>query len=220
MKTKNIIQRLCLFLFALMLALPAVATNYNREGYETFRSRELGKHQTVTTLRKGPVKVWFSHCKTSGGTGSDAIFELQKGTRIQIEVDEGYAIRWVILRDTEGGKRYSDPEGIKRISSVTPGYKYYFERNAISNSHISGGNQNQLNDDDNNIIVYQYDASAQSVEIRPHNNRNWEQFKVRDIIVGYVRAPKVRFEKDRYDIYSVSSVLMRLMPKDSVRSIL
>lgn len=204
MKTKNIIQRLCLFLFALMLALPAVATNYNREGYEIFRSRELGKHQTVTTLRKGPVEVWFSHCKTSGGTGSDAIFELQKGTRIQIEVDEGYAIRWVILRDTEGGKRYSDPEGIKRISSVTPGYKYYFERNAISNSHISGGNQNQLNDDDNNIVVYNYDAPEKIVYMWSHNNRNWDQFKVRDIIVGYVRAPKVRFERDRYDMYYTS----------------
>ena len=204
MKTTNIIQRLCLFLFALMLALPAVATNYNREGYETFRSRELGKHQTVTTLRKGPVKVWFSHCKTSGGTGSDAIFELQKGTRIQIEVDEGYAIRWVILRDTEGGKRYSDPEGIKRISSVTPGYKYYFERNAISNSHISGGNQNQLNDDDNNIVVYNYDAPEKIVYMWSHHNKNWDQFKVRDIIVGYVRAPKVRFERDRYDMYYTS----------------
>ena len=204
MKTKNIIQRLCLFLFALMLALPAVATNYNREGYEIFRSRELGKHQTVTTLRKGPVKVWFSHCKTSGGTGSDAIFELQKGTRIQIEVDEGYAIRWVILRDTEGGKRYSDPEGIKRISSVTPGYKYYFERNAISNSHISGGNQNQLNDDDNNIVVYNYDAPEKIVYMWSHHNKNWDQFKVRDIIVGYVRAPKVRFERDRYDMYYTS----------------
>lgn len=204
MKTKNIIQRLCLFFFALLLALPAVATNYGREGYKTFRSRELGKHQTVTTLRKGPVKVWFSHCKTSGGTGSDAIFELQKGTRIQIEVDEGYAIRWVILRDTEGGKRYSDPEGIKRISSVTPGYKYYFERNAISNSHISGGNQNQLNDDDNNIVVYNYDAPEKIVYMWSHHNKNWDQFKVRDIIVGYVRAPKVRFERDRYDMYYTS----------------
>ena len=204
MKTKNIIQRLCLFLLVLVLAAPAWATNYGREGYETFRSRELGKHQTVTTLRKGPVKVWFSHCKTTGGTGSDAIYELQKGTRIQIEVDEGYAIRWVILRDTEGGKRYSDPEGIKRISSVTPGYKYYFERNAISNSHISGGNQNQLNDDDNNIVVYNYDAPEKIVYMWSHNNRNWDQFKVRDIIVGYVRKPKVSFEKDKYDIYTVS----------------
>ena len=204
MKTKNIIQRLCLFLLVLVLAAPAWATNYGREGYETFRSRELGKHQTVTTLRKGPVKVWFSHCKTSGGTGSDAIFELQKGTRIQIEVDEGYAIRWVILRDTEGGKRYSDPEGIKRISSVTPGYKYYFERNAISNSHISGGNQNQLNDDDNNIVVYNYDAPEKIVYMWSHHNKNWDQFKVRDIIVGYVRAPKVRFERDRYDMYYTS----------------
>ena len=204
MKTKNIIQRLCLFLLALVLAAPALATNYGREGYKVFRSRELGKHQTVTTLRKGPVEVWFSHCKTTGGTGSDAIFELQKGTRIQIEVDEGYAIRWVILRDTEGGKRYSDPEGIKRISSVTPGYKYYFERNAISNSHISGGNQNQLNDDDNNIVVYNYDAPEKIVYMWSHHNKNWDQFKVRDIIVGYVRAPKVRFERDRYDMYYTS----------------
>ena len=169
-----------------------------------FRSRELGKHQTVTTLRKGPVEVWFSHCKTTGGTGSGAIYELQKGTRIQIEVDDGYAIRWVILRDTEGGKRYSDPEGIKRISSVTPGYQYYFERNAISNSHISGGNQNQLNDDDNNIVVYNYDAPEKIVYMWSHHNKNWDQFKVRDIIVGYVKSPKVRFEQDKYDIYTVS----------------
>ena len=204
MKTKNIIQRLCLFLFVLVLAAPAWATDYGREGYKIFRSRELGKHQTVTTLRKGPVEVWFSHCKTSGGTGSGAIYELQKGTRIQIEVDEGYAIRWVILRDTEGGKRYSDPEGIKRISSVTPGYQYYFERNAISNSNISGGNQNQLNDDDNNIVVYNYDAPEKIVYMWSHHNKNWDQFKVRDIIVGYVKSPKVRFEQDKYDIYTVS----------------
>ena len=57
MKTKNIIQRLCLFLFALVLALPAGATNYGREGYETFRSRELGTHKTVTTLRKGSASA-------------------------------------------------------------------------------------------------------------------------------------------------------------------
>ena len=190
-----------------MLAPPAGATDYNREGYQTFRSRELGKHQTVTTLRKGPVEVWFDHGKTSGGTGSDAIYELQKGRRIQIEVDEGYAIRWVILRDTEGGKRYSDPEGIKRISSVTPGYKYYFERNAISNSHISGGNQNELNDDDNNIVVYNYDAPEKIVYMWSHNNSKWDQFKVRDIIVGYVRAPKVRFDKEQYDVFSTSYAL-------------
>ena len=204
MKTKNIIQRLCLFLFALVLALPAVATNYGREGYKIFRSRELGKHQTVTTLRKGPVEVWFSHCKTSGGTGNSAIYQPAKGSRITVKADDGYAIRWIILRDTEGGKSYRDKDGIKRISSVTSGYNYYFEKEAVSNSGVKGHNENNLNDDDNNIVVYQYDASAQSVEIRAHNNRNWDQFKVRDIIVGYVRAPKVRFERDRYDMYYTS----------------
>ena len=204
MKTKNIIQRLCLFLLALVLAAPALATNYGREGYKVFRSRELGTHKTVTTLRKGKVEITFSSCTTSGSSGNGAIYQPAKGSRITVKADDGYAIRWIILRDTEGGERYSHPKGKYRISSVTSGYDYYFERNAISNSGISGGNQNNLNDDDNNIVVYQYDASAQSVEIRTHNNRNWDQFKVRDIIVGYVKEPKVRFEKDKYDIYTVS----------------
>ena len=205
MKTKNIIQRLCLFLFALVLALPAVATNYGREGYETFRSRKtvdaVGKKRPVRTLRQGRVEINFSNCKTTGGTGSDAIYELAKGSRITVKADDGYSIRWIILRDTEGGESYRHPKGKYRISSVTSGYKYYFEKEAVSNSYIKGHNENNLNDDDNNIVVYQYDASAQSVEIRAHNRRDWDQFKVRDIIVGYVRAPKVRFEKDRYDMY-------------------
>ena len=201
MKTTNIIQRLCLFLFVLVLALPALATNYGREGYEIFRSRDLGKHQTVTTLRKGKVEITFSSCTTSGSSGNSAIYQPAKGSRITVKADDGYAIRWIILRDTEGGKSYRDKDGIKRISSVTGGYKYYFEKEAVSNSGIKGHNENNLNDDDNNIVVYQYDASAQSVEIRTHNRRDWDQFKVRDIIVGYVRAPKVRFKKDRYDMY-------------------
>ena len=201
MKTKNIIQRLCLFLLALVLAAPAGATNYGREGYETFRSRELGTHKTVTTLRKGKVEITFSRCTTSGSSGNSAIYQPAKGSRITVKADDGYAIRWIILRDTEGGKSYRDKDGIKRISSVTSGYNYYFEKEAVSNSGVKGHNENNLNDDDNNIVVYQYDASAQSVEIRTHNRRDWDQFKVRDIIVGYVRAPKVRFKKDRYDMY-------------------
>ena len=206
MKTKNIIQRVCLFLFVLMLAVPAWATNYDREGYEIFRSRktveQVGKNKQVYELRQGPVKIWFDDGKTTSGTGSSAIYELKKGSRIQVLVDDGYAIRWVILRDTEGGKRYSDPEGIKRIERVSSGYSYYFERNAISNSHISGGNQNQLNDDDNNIVVQQYDATNKIIAIYTHNNSKWGQFKVRDIIVGYVRKPKVRYTRELYNIYS------------------
>ena len=147
------------------------------------------------------MEITFSSCTTSGSSGNSAIYQPAKGSRITVKADDGYAIRWIILRDTEGGKSYRDKDGIKRISSVTGGYKYYFEKEAVSNSGIKGHNENNLNDDDNNIVVYQYDASAQSVEIRTHNRRDWDQFKVRDIIVGYVRAPKVRFKKDRYDMY-------------------
>ena len=190
-----------------MLAAPAWAwaTDYGRLDYETFRSRKtvnaVGKKKPVRTLRQGRVEIKFSNCNTTGGTGSDAIYELAKGSRINVEVDDGYAIRWIILRDTEGGESYNKPNGIKRISGVTSGYSRYFERNAISNSKISGGNQNELNDDDNNIVVQQYDATARSVDIWTHNNSGWGQFKVRDIIVGYVRVPNVRFGKERYDVY-------------------
>ena len=201
MKTTNIIQRLCLFFFALLLAPPAGATNYGREGYETFRSRNLGTHKKVTTLKQGKVEITFSSCTTSGSSGNGAIYQPAKGSRITVKADDGYSIRWIILRDTEGGESYRHPKGKYRISSVTSGYKYYFEKEAVSNSYIKGHNENNLNDDDDNIVVYQYDASAQSVEIRTHNRRDWDQFKVRDIIVGYVRAPKVRFKKDRYDMY-------------------
>lgn len=205
MKTKNIIQRLCLFLFVLVLTLPAAATDYGNYGYEIFRSRKtvnaVGKKKPVRTLRQGKVEIKFSNCKTTGGTGSGAIYELAKGSRINVEADDGYAIRWIILRDTEGGESYNKPNGIKRISEVTSGYSYYFEKEAISNSGISGGNQNELNDDDNNIVVQQYDATARSVDIWTHNNSGWGQFKVRDIIVGYVRVPNVRFGKERYDVY-------------------
>ena len=102
------------------------------------------------------------------------------------------------------GERYSHPKGKYRISSVTSGYDYYFERNAISNSRISGGNQNNLNDDDNNIVVYNYDAPEGAVNIYTHTNRDWDQFKVRDIIVGYVKSPSVVFDRPSYDVYTVS----------------
>ena len=213
MKTKNIIQRLCLFLLALVLAVPAWATNYGREGYEIFRSRDLGKHQTVTTLRKGKVEITFSSCTTSGSSGNGAIYQPAKGSRITVKADDGYAIRWIILRDTEGGKDYDEREGIWRIDRV-PHYAYFFEKTAISNAHISGGNKDNLNDDNNNIVVYNYSAPERVVNIYTHNNKDWGQFKVRDIIVGYVKVPKVKFERDRYDVYTVSGGFYANLDKD------
>ena len=204
MKHSFTIQRLCLFLLVLVLAAPAWATDYNRYGYETFRSREtvekIGKNKLILqTLEQGHVKIWFGSCKTTSGTGNSAIYEVARGTDINIEADDGYSIRWIILRDTEGGEDYDHPKGIDRISEVTSGYQYYFEKNAITNSHISGGNKNNLNDDDNNIVVYNYNAPAKKVKIWSHYYDKWDQFKVRDIIVGYVKAPNVHFTQPSYD---------------------
>lgn len=217
MKTTNIIQRLCLFLFVLVLAAPAWATDYGRFDYETFRSRntvnEVGKKKPVKTLRQGRVEINFSDCRTTSGTGNRAIYELAKGSHFSVKVDDGYAIRWIILRDTEGGKDYDEREGIWRIDRV-PHYAYFFEKTAISNAHISGGNKDDLNDDNNNIVVYNYSAPERVVNIYTHNNKDWGQFKVRDIIVGYVKVPKVKFERDRYDVYTVSGGFYANLDKD------
>ena len=217
MKTTNIIQRLCLFLFVLVLAAPAWATDYGRFDYETFRSRNtvnaVGKKKPVRTLRQGRVEINFSDCRTTSGTGNSAIYELAKGSHFSVKVDEGYAVRWIILRDTEGGKDYDEREGIWRIDRV-PHYAYFFEKTAISNAHISGGNKDGLNDDNNNIVVYNYSAPERVVNIYTHNNKDWGQFKVRDIIVGYVKVPKVKFERDRYDVYTVSRGFYANLDKD------
>ena len=217
MKTTNIIQRLCLFLFVLVLAAPAWATDYGRFDYETFRSRNtvnaVGKKKPVGTLRQGRVEINFSDCRTTSGTGNRAIYELAKGSHFSVKVDDGYAIRWIILRDTEGGKDYDEREGIWRIDRV-PHYAYFFEKTAISNAHISGGNKDDLNDDNNNIVVYNYSAPERVVNIYTHNNKDWDQFKVRDIIVGYVKVPKVKFERDRYDVYTVSGGFYANLDKD------
>ena len=217
MKTTNIIQRLCLFLFVLALAAPAWATDYGRFDYETFRSRNtvnaVGKKKPVGTLRQGRVEINFSDCRTTSGTGNSAIYELAKGSHFSVKVDEGYAVRWIILRDTEGGKDYDEREGIWRIDRV-PHYAYFFEKTAISNAHISGGNKDGLNDDNNNIVVYNYSAPERVVNIYTHNNKDWDQFKVRDIIVGYVKVPKVKFERDRYDVYTVSGGFYANLDKD------
>ena len=217
MKTTNIIQRLCLFLFVLVLAAPAWATDYGRFDYETFRSRNtvnaVGKKKPVSTLRQGRVEINFSDCRTTSGTGNSAIYELAKGSHFSVKVDEGYAVRWIILRDTEGGKDYDEREGIWRIDRV-PHYAYFFEKTAISNAHISGGNKDGLNDDNNNIVVYNYSAPERVVNIYTHNNKDWDQFKVRDIIVGYVKVPKVKFERDRYDVYTVSGGFYANLDKD------
>ena len=87
MKHSIMIQRLCLFLLVLVLAAPAWATDYNRYGYETFRSRKtvetLGKNKQVKRLKQGHVEIYFSECKTTSGTGSGAIYELTKGYLLQ-----------------------------------------------------------------------------------------------------------------------------------------
>lgn len=103
MKPIQIIQRLCLFLLLVASSVGAWATDYGCAGYAIFRSRDVGRDKTVTTLNGEHVKITFSNCKTSNAAqAKNLIFEPARGSYINVEAADGYAIRWIILRDTEG----------------------------------------------------------------------------------------------------------------------
>ena len=187
MKHSITIQRLCLFLLVLVLAVPVMAA-------ETvlFNSTESPKSSRVRTLVKGPVTVKFYVCYTSH---SGNIYELKKGTGVTISVQKGYRIRSVVLEDTEGGSRY-DKGGLDRIGKyeTAPGTNYRMEFVKDSGSQP----------DDNNIRFSNFDATSDWIYIEGHNMPKKGQLKIRRITVEYVKVVDVGFEKPHYDLYSYS----------------
>lgn len=187
MKHSITIQRLCLFLLVLVLAVPAMAA-------ETvlFNSTESPKSSRVRTLVKGPVTVKFYVCYTSH---SGNIYELKKGTGVTISVQKGYRIRSVVLEDTEGGSRY-DKGGLDRIGKyeTAPGTNYRMEFVKDSGSQP----------DNNNIRFSNFDATSDWIYIEGHNMPKKGQLKIRRITVEYVKVVDVGFEKPHYDLYSYS----------------
>ena len=187
MKHSITIQRLCLFLLVLVLAVPVMAA-------ETvlFNSTESPKSSRVRTLVKGPVTVKFYVCYTSH---SGNIYKLKKGTGVTISVQKGYRIRSVVLEDTEGGSRY-DKGGLDRIGKyeTAPGTNYRMEFVKDSGSQP----------DDNNIRFSNFDATSDWIYIEGHNMPKKGQLKIRRITVEYVKVVDVEFEKPHYDLYSYS----------------
>ena len=198
-------MRLLLLIAALAMLpmLPALAEesfDYSRYGYETIRSRvHFGKNASIGTINQGVVSLTFSKGNYSGSGDDKAIFQWNGGNLV-VSVKSGYRIRWIILRDTEGGNR----KNLNRVGSVSGGYKYDFDENSITNSGIAGKGVEKLNDDENNITIEDYNAPASSVTITD-NTDTGNQLKARDIIVGYV-LEKPGFEKANYGIKPNESV--------------
>ena len=105
MKQQNIIQRLCLFLFALVLTAPAW-------GYlDTWYASDRGKKEVegTRTSRDGIVTVSWSNCKTGPAWFADnRNWEMKKGSTVTITCKPGYRVRAFYIE-----------EQLKNASSLT-----------------------------------------------------------------------------------------------------
>lgn len=90
MKQQNVIQRLCIFFFALALTAPAWSYSY------TWAARDRGVKETegTRTSKDGIVTVSWSKCKTGPAWfSSNRNWVMEKGSTVTITCKKGYRIR-------------------------------------------------------------------------------------------------------------------------------
>ena len=90
MKHSIIIQRLCLFLFALMLAAPAWS---NSDTWKA-RNRNQGEVEGTRHSDDGIVTVTWSDCKTGPALlPANRNWEMKKGSSVTISCKDGWRVR-------------------------------------------------------------------------------------------------------------------------------
>ena len=109
MKHSIIIQRLCLFLFALMLAAPAWSET------ETWKARDRKKYEVegTRTTRDGIVTVTWSDCKTGPAVmAANRNWEMKKGSTVTITCKDGWRVRRFSIRG-----QLKNPEEIRSVNN-------------------------------------------------------------------------------------------------------
>ena len=109
MKHSIIIQRLCLFLFALMLAAPAWSES------ATWKARDRKKYEVEGTRysNDGIVTVTWSDCKTGPAwMAANRNWEMKKGSSVTISCKDGWRVRRFSIRG-----QLKNPEEIRSVNN-------------------------------------------------------------------------------------------------------
>ncbi|ETD18594.1 MULTISPECIES: hypothetical protein [Prevotellaceae] len=108
--TKEIIQRLCLVLFILLLAAPA----WSKEYTTTARNRNLREVEGTRTFDHGILTVTWSDCKTGPALiPANRNWEMAKGSTVTITCKEGWRVRAFYVR-----KQLKNAEYLRCTSNI------------------------------------------------------------------------------------------------------
>ena len=127
------------------------------------------------------------------------------GARFTIKAKDGYRITKVIFRDTEGNGKYSNDEGILRLSVENNNYSKRWDETSLAN-YVDPSKTNKYQDNNNMVFENTDDNPVQSLTFKCHTYWWADQFKCRMIMVICKKVPDYKFSKGTYNLKTGQSV--------------
>lgn len=127
------------------------------------------------------------------------------GVRFTIKAKDGYRITKVIFRDTEGNGKYSNDEGILRLSVENNNYSKRWDENSLDN-YVDPSKKGKYQDNNNMVFENTDDNPVQSLTFKCHTYWWADQFKCRMIMVICKKVPDYKFSKGTYNLKTGQSV--------------
>ena len=176
MKHSIIIQRLCLFLFALMLAAPAWSETETWKASWRDRYEEEGTRYSVNSI----VAVTWSDCKTGPALmAANRNWVMKKGSSVTISCKDGWRVRaFRILEQLE------NPTNINCVNDDRYEKHYYEFSDETHKKSLS---------------ISCWDAPSQSIRIEAIRDVEFAVYEI-----DYVKAVSVEFTHSQYNVYSMS----------------
>ena len=176
MKHSIIIQRLCLFLFALMLAAPAWSL------IDTWKARNRNQGEVEGTRHSddGIVTVTWSDCKTGPALlPANRNWEMKKGSSVTISCKDGWRVRRFSILE-----QLKNPTNINCVNDDRYEKKYYEFSDETHKKSLNIGC---------------WDAPSQSIRIEAIRDVEFAVYEI-----DYVKAVSVEFTHSQYNVYSMS----------------
>ncbi|MCI7597324.1 MAG: hypothetical protein SOY06_04775 [Prevotella sp.] len=127
------------------------------------------------------------------------------GVRFTIKATDGYRITKVIFRDTEGNGKYSNEDGIFRLSVENNNYSKRWDENSLDN-YVDPSKKDKYQDNNNMVFENTDDNPVQSLTFKCHTYWWADQFKCRMIMVICKKVPDYKFSKGTYNLKTGQSV--------------
>ena len=176
MKHSITIQRLCLFLFVLLLAAPA----WSKMDTWKARNRDKGEVEGTRHSDDGIVTVTWSDCKTGPALiPANRNWEMKKGSSVTISCKDGWRVRNFRILE-----QLKNPTNINCVNDDRYEKNYYEFSDETHKKSLNIGC---------------WDAPSQSIRIEAIRDVEFAVYEI-----DYVKAVSVEFTHSQYNVYSMS----------------